>query len=357
MFDFPVESARHDRERYESFFCSPKCLRKNIERITAFLQFHKSGSRHSPMNRRVSHDLHSEPEPNVAIFLSTSFNAAILRFNASRFCSYIQLQYIFFSLFFLLSMAKSRKSIANSNPCPDNDDGPSWYFAYGSNMCSSVFLERRGIRPLKTAVATIPGYILCFEVPGVPYLEPAQGSIRRYRSPKAHDSLDVIGVAYLITSKDMSRIRATEGGGIAYKEVLLEAMLLDEAHDMERAIQVRTLISRTPSSPERRPTIRYLNLLIRGAEENHLPADYRRYLSNLPVFTINSSCRYRIGSATFLYFWRSVQKGLEWGIRSFKDDSGTVPSWFISIFNVLLTTMWFQHDFFFCYLFGRGDGL
>jgi hypothetical protein len=39
-----------------------------------------------------------------------------------------------------------------------------------------------------------------------------------------------------------------------------------------------------------------------------------------------------------------------------KDESGSVPRWFLAIFDFLLWKMWLYHDFLLAPIFGRGDG-
>ncbi|KAJ6101991.1 hypothetical protein N7486_004418 [Penicillium sp. IBT 16267x] len=86
-------------------------------------------------------------------------------------------------------------------------DNRQWYFAYGSNMVSDVFITRRKIQPIKSEVAMIEAHTLCFNIMGVPYTDPAMGGLRL---AEAHD-LPVYGVAYLLTSEDMRRVIICEG--------------------------------------------------------------------------------------------------------------------------------------------------
>lgn len=86
-------------------------------------------------------------------------------------------------------------------------NNPQWYFAYGSNMLSDVFIARRRIQPLKSEVAVIRTHTLCFNVMGVPYTDPAMGGLR----PAEEQDLPVHGVAYLLSSEDMTRMTISEG--------------------------------------------------------------------------------------------------------------------------------------------------
>jgi hypothetical protein len=89
-------------------------------------------------------------------------------------------------------------------------DDPHWYFAYGSNILSDVFVNRRKIQPLRCEVATIQTHTLCFNVMGVPYTDPAMGGLRLIEGQDLQD-LPVYGIAYLLTPKDMRRVIITEG--------------------------------------------------------------------------------------------------------------------------------------------------
>lgn len=82
-----------------------------------------------------------------------------------------------------------------------------WYFAYGANMASSVFVVKRKIQPLRTEVALIKSHSLCFNIKGVPYSEPALAGLRERTS----QDLPVVGVAYFLTQDDFTRVVASEG--------------------------------------------------------------------------------------------------------------------------------------------------
>jgi 3-methyladenine DNA glycosylase Mpg len=83
-----------------------------------------------------------------------------------------------------------------------------WYFAYGSNMSLTVLTDRRNIHPLQIRSAIIEDHCLCFDVPGMPYTEPAMAGIR----PKTgQDEISVHGVAYLLSPKDFAQLVESEG--------------------------------------------------------------------------------------------------------------------------------------------------
>ena len=79
-------------------------------------------------------------------------------------------------------------------------------------MVADVFIKRRKIQPLRSEVAVIEDYTLCFDVMGVPYTEPAMGGIRLAQP----DDVPVYGVAYLLTPDDMRRVVVSEGYVVSF---------------------------------------------------------------------------------------------------------------------------------------------
>ena len=143
-----------------------------------------------------------------------------------------------------------------------------WYFAYGSNLDPGTFEGRRRMRPSEARVAHLRDHRLVFDLPvgdgerGVGNLMPSPGEV-------------VFGVAYRITGDDAARLDATEGVPRAYRRGDVEIETLDG----ER------LGAFTYLSPHRRegrkPSERYLGLLLRGARHHDLPASYVRSLAEL----------------------------------------------------------------------------
>ncbi|KAK1843704.1 gliotoxin biosynthesis protein [Colletotrichum chrysophilum] len=147
--------------------------------------------------------------------------------------------------------------------------GPVWYFAYGSNMRSSV-MAGRSIIPQQTAVARIPTHVLTFDIFGFPYSEPSFASIAK-RSQVTVDtvlstdknipfeSLPVHGVAYLISQEEYIRLVISEGGGVAYREIDVEAEFLNSSEEPIQKVIVSTLEAKHPFRPNAAPSARYLN--------------------------------------------------------------------------------------------------
>lgn len=142
-----------------------------------------------------------------------------------------------------------------------SDGGVLWYFAYGSNMKSSV-MTSRGINPIATKISKVPGYILTFDVFGLPYSEPAMASISKLAADPGQTAATsasmpptVHGVSYLLTLDDFRRLVGSEGGGVAYDEIVIDAVSLPQGEP--ESIRARTLVAKYPWRPNAAPSERY----------------------------------------------------------------------------------------------------
>jgi hypothetical protein len=149
-----------------------------------------------------------------------------------------------------------------------------WYFAYGSNMRSSV-MNGRGIVPLAAVTVVVPTHVLTFDIFGIPYSEPSFASIAEVEHVDAADGKystmpltrigrpPVHGVAYLLSQEDYHRLVITEGGNVGYDVVELRAEVLYEDRSQntsspaKRQIVVQTLKAKYPWRPNRAPSARY----------------------------------------------------------------------------------------------------
>jgi cation transport regulator ChaC len=135
-----------------------------------------------------------------------------------------------------------------------------WYFAFGSNMHDSAFIERRGMKPIEWRVGHVKGYRLRFNLDGRP----------KGKAAPANISLDpageVWGVLYKITGRDMLRLNLTEGvPGKRYQPVWLTA-----EDSVGERITAFTYIAEG-NAEDGRPSLRYINLLRDGAKAHGLP--------------------------------------------------------------------------------------
>ena len=146
-----------------------------------------------------------------------------------------------------------------------------WYFAYGSNMQRATFEGRRGMRPVESCCGRLDGWRLCFDLPvgrgerGVANLTPDESS-------------HVYGVLHRITPAEFERLDRTEGVGNGYYR--REFVTVDTL-ERERITAV-TYVS-THGVAGRKPSARYLGLLLEGADEYGLPREYVETLQRLDL--------------------------------------------------------------------------
>jgi len=149
----------------------------------------------------------------------------------------------------------------------DTGHPPLWYFGYGSNMNDAIFLTRRQMHPLATQQGRLADHRLTFNLPigpgerGVANVEPAAG-------------VHTWGVLYLLTSEECDRLDRTEGVHRGVYERIPITVVPDDNADQLPAFTYRS--SRT--RPGRKPSARYLRLLVDGAIEHGLPESYVRLL-------------------------------------------------------------------------------
>jgi cation transport regulator ChaC len=150
-------------------------------------------------------------------------------------------------------------------------DGALWYFAYGSNLDPGTFLGRRRMEPLAIQIGVLHDFELRFDLP----VGPGERGVANVASrPGAH----VWGALYQLTHEGAELLDRTEGVHVGvYQRFAVE--VLTPAGEQIAAFTYRSEISR----PERKPSRRYLGLLLTGAREHGLPAEYIERLRGLPI--------------------------------------------------------------------------
>ncbi|KAL3432236.1 hypothetical protein BDV09DRAFT_197936 [Aspergillus tetrazonus] len=243
-----------------------------------------------------------------------------------------------------------------------------WYFGFGSNLKTSV-MRSRGIEPLAAKPVRVPGYVLTFDVFGLPYSEPAMASISRYVVNASKDSgVDtdppmVHGVAYLLSRADLVRLIGTEGGGVAYREAIVEGFPIRTGsgsineEECMKPISMTTLVARYPRRPNAAPSARYLKIIKEGAEEHGLPDEYCGYLGSLPCFVPDKTWLHWLGAVIFLCVGRRAVWILARIVRrAVSRNNGMCPAWYGFLILYAYTAMWLWHDYIHAPMFGRGDG-
>lgn len=150
--------------------------------------------------------------------------------------------------------------------------GSFWYFAYGSNLDPDTFLGRRRMRPAEARRGCLHGYRLVFDLAVGPG-ERAVANLALAPDEWVH------GVAYAISPDQGQWLDRTEGVPRAYRRVDVSLRA-----DAGERLEAFTYVSER-RTPGRRPSERYLNLLLRGARHHGLPADYVAWLRALPLAT------------------------------------------------------------------------
>ncbi|OJJ45962.1 hypothetical protein ASPZODRAFT_17392 [Penicilliopsis zonata CBS 506.65] len=238
-----------------------------------------------------------------------------------------------------------------------------WYFAYGSNISHDKFVGSRGIHPLAEAHVRLPGWALEMSIPGFPYREPAFASIQPGRD--GHDgkqTIDVQGTAYLVTRAQYASIIASEGGGIAYREVVVWAEALhdeDVQHLGGQRIMVYTLTNAMTRIPQGRASMRYLHMITSAAEDIPFDEAYHKFLAALRPYTPPQTRKQKAGAAMFWLLWTPIITMMEKTIARTVDldKGGNAPNWVAVLMRFVVAALWFSHDWVFAPLFGRGDGV
>jgi hypothetical protein len=148
-----------------------------------------------------------------------------------------------------------------------------WYFAYGSNMQSATLRGRRGIDYARALPARVPGWRLVFDKP--PLFSQRRGFANIVADPLAA----VLGVAFELTPEQLEHVELTEGVMIGnYAAVDVEAWPLAGG----ACVMARSL-SAAARAPGLLPSTRYMQLIVEGAIEHGLPADYVEALRAVPA--------------------------------------------------------------------------
>jgi cation transport regulator ChaC len=159
----------------------------------------------------------------------------------------------------------------NGNDRAEGASNGCWYFAYGSNMCRATFIDRRGMKPLATRRARLDGYRLCFDLP-------IGSGERGVANLIADAAASTWGVAYLLDAAACAFLDRTEGLDRGFYNRLAIEIVVDDGERLTAFAYQGDL-----RRPERKPSARYLGLLLAGAREQSLPTEYVAWLESFPL--------------------------------------------------------------------------
>jgi cation transport regulator ChaC len=145
-------------------------------------------------------------------------------------------------------------------------DPERWYFAYGSNMSRTIFIERRGICPSASTWGWLDGYRLCFDLP----IGPGE---RGVANVVAEIGARTCGVLHRISADEAERLDRTEGVHVGF----YRRIGVTVTTPAEERIAAFTYQS-SYASTGRKPSPRYMGLLLDGAREHGLPPAYIAFL-------------------------------------------------------------------------------
>ena len=278
---------------------------------------------------------------------------------------------------------------------PKSEEQTVLYLAYGSNLSSATFRKTRGIVPLSQVCVYVPGLTLTFDLPGLPYLEPcfAATELKSDASDDSEQTFDessekeallkedlnplwpkpLIGVVYEVTLSDYARIIATEGAGASYIDAVIPCHPFPPSYDPSSPVPItpptapfkaHTLLSphstKHPNSHTRRkqryprPSPRYKNLLVTGAREHDLPAEYRAYLEGFPAYETRTRGQ-KVGRFVFGLLWGPMLFFFMVIARGLADERGRAPGWVAACQRAVFEGVWWSYDVVLRRIFGDGE--
>ncbi len=161
-----------------------------------------------------------------------------------------------------------------ANPCMmRRRAGVFHYFGYGSNMLLTS-LRAKGVEPRESRRATLRGWKLAFDVHHWFRHEGGVGNIHPSDEPGAH----VQGVVHLCEDTHLPRLDAVESLGVGYDRIEVDLVTAEGPVRAHTYVGVPTYLD-----PDCLPTRRYLNIIVRGAEEAGLEAAYVERLRRHPL--------------------------------------------------------------------------
>lgn len=228
-----------------------------------------------------------------------------------------------------------------------------WNFAFGSNMNSKILEGTRKLIPVEKVSGSIKGYSLDF-LEALPYIEPGMGTIARDEDGEIH------GILVKFTKQDFEKLYDSEGGpNGGYKLTELNVSAYDGRTIKAYAFESKKGLYRDYYY---QPSERYYKIVKDGAIENKLDPKYIEYLNTQVVpykfsylkLIILSLFNLPLAILLAMMFFGS-RLLMKCGLHSFLKVLNYLMVWFFQTFSKRL--LWFEHDYFWIYIFGNGGKL
>jgi gamma-glutamylcyclotransferase len=164
--------------------------------------------------------------------------------------------------------ASNQRYLNEIAPDKMEPDGKTLYFAYGSNLSQQRMAERTGAIP-QARPACLKDYRLAFN---------CRVGASVYANIVPSDGSLVWGAVYLCDFRAMIGLDLYEGVAHGcYRRAWVEV----EAENGERLMAETYLAGEKYMAQDGEPSATYLDLILRGAQEHRLPAQYIRCLEAL----------------------------------------------------------------------------
>jgi sulfite reductase (NADPH) flavoprotein alpha-component len=147
-----------------------------------------------------------------------------------------------------------------------------YYFGYGSNM-HLTSLRAKGVEPLTSERAVLPGWRLAFNVK---HFFKHEGGVANILPASAGDAVQ--GVVHLCDDDALAKLDAAEAFGFGYDRVQVPVRTANATRDAMAYVGMPGFLDDTC-----KPSQRYLNILCAGADSAGLDAEYRAWLRAQPV--------------------------------------------------------------------------
>jgi hypothetical protein len=151
-----------------------------------------------------------------------------------------------------------------------------WKFGYGSNMSASFLAQKKGVNVLEFHAAVLKGWRLAFPSGGIDHVEPSFASILPSEGDEVH------GVVCGMPKEDADRLDKAEGGGDFYLH--MEVEVTTYAGDTHTAAIYAMQEKKRADVKECPCSLRYKNILLRGARESHLAPQWIERLEAMDYY-------------------------------------------------------------------------